>query len=252
MKIFDSHAHYDDPRFDQDRYELLDYLNQNDYRIINIGADIKTSKQCVELAQRYKNVYATVGIHPHDINAVSDQDLITLEELAGNNKVVAIGEIGLDYHYENTIVQNQKYYFVEQIRLAKKLHLPMVIHSRDADLDTFTIINQENIKNAVVHCFSGSLERANQYVKMGLYIGIGGSITFKNAKKTLDVVKGIPIENILIETDAPYLCPEPNRGKRNDSSQLIHVINKIAEIKNMDIQDVASITYGNALKFYRI
>jgi len=252
MKIFDSHAHYDDPKFEADQFRLLDTLAANDYMIVNIGADISTSRRCIELADKYDNIYATVGVHPHDINNMTDDDLDILRQLAQHPKVVAIGEIGLDYHYENTIRQKQKQYFIKQIHLAQELNLPIVIHSRDADLDTFNIIKQENIKNAVVHCFSGSLELAQEYIKMGLYIGIGGTLTFKNAKKTVKVVEGIPIENILIETDAPYLSPEPYRGKRNDSQHLVQVIDKISELKNVDAHTVASITYGNALKFYRI
>ncbi|OOB80210.1 MAG: hydrolase TatD [Epulopiscium sp. Nuni2H_MBin003] len=251
MKIFETHAHYDDQRFDEDREQLIEHLfNNNIAYIMNVGSDIKNSIESIKLAKKYKNLYASVGVHPHEAEANRDLDI--LYELAKEEKVKAIGEIGLDFYYDHSPRDVQKESFIRQLHIAKKLDMPVIIHSRDADQETFDTLKDEDITDGVVHCFSGSKELANEYIKRGLYIGIGGALTFKNARKSVEVVQQIPIEKILIETDAPYLSPVPNRGKRNDSLNLIYVIEKIAEIKNMTQEEVAEITCENARRLYRI
>lgn len=250
---FDSHAHYNDEKFDEDRTELLQKLQENqvDY-VVNAGADMESSKQGIELAKEYSFIYAAVGVHPHDVENMTDNDIEELEQMASEPKVVAIGEIGLDYYYNHSTEDMQVKWFDKQLELAKKLNMPVIIHSREACQATFDQISQSGVAEGVIHCFSGSKELAKEYVKKGFYIGIGGSLTFKNARKTVEVVEAIPLEYILIETDAPYLTPVPHRGKRNDSTYLEHVVAKIAEIKGMPVDEVARITTENAKKLFRI
>lgn len=250
---FDSHAHYNDERFDEDRDMLLNRIHEEGVEyIINIGADMSSSRESIDLAQKYSFVYATVGVHPHDVNSMTIEDLETLEEMARLPKVVGIGEIGLDYYYNLSNEEDQIKWFKLQLELAKKLDLPVSIHSRDASQLTFDIIKESGVQEGVIHCFSGSRELAIEYVKRGFYIGIGGSLTFKNARKTVEVVESIPLDKILIETDCPYLTPVPHRGKRNDSSYLPFVIQKIAEIKGITEGEVEKITLENAKKLFRI
>ncbi|MHC1749182.1 MAG: TatD family hydrolase [Cellulosilyticaceae bacterium] len=250
---FDSHAHYDDEKFDLDRVELLDSLKEKGVSyVVNAAADMSSAETSIKLAQAYNFIYAAVGVHPHDAENMKDSDLITLKEMSEHKKVVAIGEIGLDYYYDFSPKEAQRKWFIEQLKLAKQLDLPVIIHSRDACQETFEIIRESGVKNGVIHCFSGSKEMAQEYVKRGFYIGIGGSLTFKNAKKTVEVVETISLDNIVIETDAPYLTPVPHRGKRNDSSYLSYVVEKIAEIKNMSAEDVARITMKNAKDLFGI
>ncbi|WP_053982614.1 TatD family hydrolase [Niameybacter massiliensis] len=250
---FDSHAHYNDERFDEDRDMLLNRIHQEGVEfIINIGADMPSSRESISLAETYPFIYATVGVHPHDVSTMTMNDIETLEEMARHPKVVGIGEIGLDYYYNHSSEEEQVKWFKAQLELAKKLDLPVSIHSRDASQLTFDIIKDSGIKEGVIHCFSGSHELAVEYVKRGFYIGIGGSLTFKNARKTVEVVERIPLESILIETDCPYLTPVPHRGKRNDSSYLPFVMQKIAEIKGITEEEVARITLENTKKLFKI
>ena len=250
---FDSHAHYNDERFDEDRDILLNRIHEEGVEyIINIGADMASSKASVALADKHSFIYATVGVHPHDVSSMTMEDLETLEEMARLPKVVGIGEIGLDYHYNLSTPEDQIKWFKLQLELAKKLDLPVSIHSREASQLTFDIIKESGVKEGVIHCFSGSRELAIEYVKRGFYIGIGGSLTFKNARKTVEVVEGIPMDKILIETDCPYLTPVPHRGKRNDSSYLPFVVEKIAEIKGITEDEVCRITLNNAKNLFRI
>ncbi|MDA3730953.1 TatD family hydrolase [Niameybacter massiliensis] len=250
---FDSHAHYNDERFDEDRDMLLNRIHQEGVEfIINIGADMPSSRESISLAETYPFIYATVGVHPHDVSTMTMNDIETLEEMARHPKVVGIGEIGLDYYYNHSSEEEQVKWFKAQLELAKKLDLPVSIHSRDASQLTFDIIKDSGIKEGVIHCFSGSQELAVEYVKRGFYIGIGGSLTFKNARKTVEVVERIPLESILIETDCPYLTPVPHRGKRNDSSYLPFVMQKIAEIKGITEEEVARITLENTKKLFKI
>lgn len=253
--IFESHAHYDDERFDNDRDTLLESLpNKGIGYVVNAAADIDSSHRCVELAKKYDYIYAAVGVHPDDVEDMKKEDLDVLTKLAEYEKVVSVGEIGLDYHYENSPREPQKQWFAEQIELAKRLRLPIIVHSREAAKDTMDIIKSTNAQEigGVIHCYSGGMEMAREYIKMGFYIGIGGVVTFKNANKLKEIVRELPIENILVETDCPYLAPVPNRGKRNDSSNLKYIIEMIAELKNMEYEDVEKHTYENAKKLFGI
>lgn len=246
---FDSHAHYDDTKFDSDRSDLLTNLKEVDC-IINCGADLNSSEKSLQLADKFDFIYAAVGIHPENVE--SENDIDKLKNFAAHKKVKAIGEIGLDYHYENFSRDKQIELFKKQIALANEINLPIIIHSRDAQNDTFQIIKECAKTNGVIHCYSGNLQMALEYIKLGFYIGIGGVITFKNAKKLAEVVEQIPLEKILIETDCPYLSPEPNRGKRNDSSNLKYVVEKISQLKNISHDEVAKITEDNAKKLFQI
>lgn len=256
--FFDSHAHYDNPRFNKDRHEILSKMPENkvDY-IVNAAADIASSNEGIQLAQEYPFLYAAVGVHPHNVDALKKQDegrevLETLEKLAKQPKVVAIGEMGLDYYYEHSPREVQRVWFTRQMELAKHLELPIIVHSRDAAQETFDMVRDSGIRKGVVHCYSGSAQMAKAYVKMGFYIGIGGTVTFDNARRPKEVVEAVPLESILIETDCPYLTPVPHRGKRNDSTYLTHIAQKIAQIKNISIEEVAKVTTENAKSLFGI
>jgi len=253
--FIDSHAHLDDERFDLDRQNVIKDLKSNQVDlVINIGADIESSISTVKLAEDYENIYASVGVHPHSVSELIGVGLNEIENLAKRKKVVAIGEIGLDYYYENSPKDIQKEYFIEQIRLAKKLDLPIVIHSREAVKDTLDIIKAEKSSNlrGVMHCFSSSTEIAREYIKLGFYIAIGGVVTFKNARVTKEVAKYVPLEWLLIETDCPYLAPEPFRGKRNEPMYIKYVAKEIANIKELEISEVAKKTSENAKLLFGI
>ena len=259
--IFESHAHYDDRQFDVDREKLLENLPfQNVGVIVNVGSDIRSSKESKTLAHQYDYVYAAIGVHPDEVDTMKEADMEELSHMAKETKVVAIGEIGLDYFRKegNAYKSVQKEWFCRQLDLAKEIEKPVIIHSRDAAEDTIQILRdfrKENpqIENpGVIHCYSYSPELAKEYVAMGFYIGIGGVVTFKNAKKLVETVAQIPLERILVETDSPYLCPEPNRGKRNDSSQIRYVIDRIADIRGIAPEEVEKQTEMNARKMYRL
>ena len=252
MNIFDTHAHYDDKAFDEDRYELLDAMSKNDVKyIINQGTDVETSKFSIALAEKYDYVYAAVGIHPEEI--YKEESVTEIKKLIPHEKIVAIGEIGLDYHYDNTNKEDQLKYFIDQLNLANEVNLPVVVHSRDAQKDTLDPLKAIKINNSgVIHCFSGSSESAKEFLKLGYYLGFDGPITFKNAKNALEVLEYMPLDKILIETDAPYLTPTPFRGERNNSMYLTYVINKIAEIKKISPEEVANITMDNAKTLFKI
>lgn len=250
---FDSHAHYDDERFDEDREALLISLKEKgvDF-VINVAADLKSAQSSIELAKKFNFIYAAVGVHPHEVEKLKEEDLNQIKKMAHSPKVVAIGEIGLDYYYDLSPRDVQRSWFKKQLQLAKELNLPVIIHSREASQETFDTVIESGIGQGVIHCFSGSSELAKEYVKRGFYIGIGGALTFKTAKKTVEVVKTIPIEHILIETDCPYLTPMPHRGKRNDSSYLQYVVEKISEIKEISVEEVCHITTKNARDLFKI
>lgn len=252
MQYFDSHAHYDDKRFREDREELLRELlpASGVSHIINIGCDVKSSEMSIRLADRYDYIYAAVGVHPHELYDMSSQTIAKLKKLSEHPKVVAIGEIGLDYYYDTHPRELQRFWFRQQLRLAEEVALPVVIHSREASQETFDIIQSTQVRRGSIHCYSGSAQMAMDYVKMGFHIGVGGVVTFSNAKKLVETVEAVPIEHILIETDCPYLSPNPNRGKRNDSSNLKYVVEKIAEIKKMTPEAVAKITAENAKSLF--
>lgn len=252
MKIFDTHAHYDDTAFNEDRDELLSAMPENgvDY-IINQGVDIATSRFAISLAEKYNHVYAAVGIHPQDVNKL--EDINEIRKLTKHEKVVAIGEIGLDYYHDDTNKDIQLKYFKNQLELANELNLPAVIHDREAHKDTLDTLASITLNNSgVIHCFSGSVEMAKELIKLGFYLGLDGPVTFKNARNTIEVLNYIPLDKILIETDAPYLTPEPFRGKRNNSMYLVYVINKIAEIKRIEPEKIAEITMQNAKNLFKI
>ena len=248
---FESHAHYDDERFDDDRDELLaSFPAEGIDTVVNSSSDIASSRASIALAEKYPFFYASVGVHPHEVSKMREEDIDTLRELSKHPKVVAIGEIGLDFYYDLSPRDDQRYWFKRQLALAEELDMPVIIHSRDASQECFDIISASNVRKGVIHCYSGSAPMAQDYADMGFYIGIGGSLTFKNNKKTVEVVEKLPLEKILIETDSPYLAPVPYRGRRNDSRLLKYVVEKISEIKNVPEIDICNITKNNAIELF--
>ena len=244
---FDSHAHYDDKRFDEDREALLQELPLSGIEyVINSASDMESSLTSIELSEKYDYIYAAVGVHPHEVKNMKDSDIEGLKKLSTHKKVVAIGEIGLDFYYDLSERDVQRFWFKKQLELSKELDLPVIIHSREASQETFDIIKQSGVNKGVIHCYSGSAQMALDYVNMGFYIGIGGVITFSNAKKLIEVAEKVPLDKILIETDCPYLSPVPNRGKRNDSRNLLYVVEKLAEVKKMEPSTVSNVTKDNA------
>lgn len=251
--LFDTHTHLDDEKFDTDRDELIEsFKSEGLTLLVNIGADMKTSEASVKLAEKYDFIYATVGVHPNVTGNMTEEDLARLKELAHHEKVVAIGEIGLDYHYDEPDPEIQKEWFKKQLILAKELNLPYVIHDRDAHADVLEIIKEVGYTNGVMHCFSGSAEMAKEVTKMGMYVSIAGQVTFKNAPKVQAVAQTVPLDKLLIETDSPYLTPEPFRGKRNNSAYVKHTAEKIAELRGMTFEEIAKITMENGKRFYNI
>lgn len=253
--LFDSHAHLDDEKFDDDREKVINSLKENGVDlIVDPGADISSSVQAVNLSKEYENIYAAVGVHPHSAKDMNEDTLKILKALSKNDKVVAIGEIGLDYHYDNSPRDVQKKWFKEQIKLAKELNLPIIIHTREAQKDTFDIVKEEYDENlrGVLHCYSGSLEMAREYLDMGFYISFAGPITFKNSKVPKQVAKEVPLDKLLVETDCPYLTPEPHRGKRNEPLYVRYVASTIAELKGITFEEVARRTKENAIRFFEI
>ena len=248
---FESHAHYDDERFDDDRDELLaSFPAEGIETVVNSSSDIASSRASIALAEKYPFFYASVGVHPHEVSKMREADIDTLRELSKHPKVVAIGEIGLDFYYDLSPRDDQRYWFKRQLALAEDLDMPVIIHSRDASQECFDIISASNVRKGVIHCYSGSAPMAQDYADMGFYIGIGGSLTFKNNKKTVEVVEKLPLEKILIETDSPYLAPVPYRGRRNDSRLLKYVVEKISELKNVPEIDICNITKNNAIELF--
>lgn len=248
--IFDSHAHYDDNAFDEERITLLNELNKNGVcGIITCAVNNKTSKKVINLANKFDFLYCAVGIHPENIN--DNNNLSEIKKLSGDKKCVAIGEIGLDYNFDDSNKEDQKRLFEDQIILAKELNLPIIVHDRDAHFDTLELLKKHKPKG-VVHCFSGSEEMAQEILKIGMYIGIGGVVTFKNAKKLPDVVKIIPNDKLLIETDCPYLSPEPFRGKICHSGLIPFTAQKIGELKGISRDTVLELTLENAKTLFNI
>ncbi len=251
--FFDTHTHLDDKKFDKDRVELIESLKDSGISLaVNIGADIKSSKQSIALSEKYDFIYASVGVHPCDTGSLRDPDLDELEKLSRHEKVVAIGEIGLDYYWNEPERDIQKLWFKKQLELAKKLNMPYIVHDRDAHEDTLKIIKETGYTNGVMHCFSGSVEMAKEVVKMGMYVSLSGTVTFKNAKNIKAVAQILPIERLLIETDSPYLTPEPFRGQRNNSAYVKYVAEEIAKIRKMSVEEIAKITLENGKRFYNI
>ena len=254
MKIFETHAHYDDEAFREDREALFDEMFVNDIdTIINVGASFAGCEQSVALADSHEKIYAAVGIHPEDVEELTEARMAWLKKTASENqKVLAIGEIGLDYHYPEPAKEIHQQWFRRQLRLAADIKKPVIIHSREACQDTLACMRAEHAEQigGVIHCYSYSKEAAQEFLKMGFYFGFGGVVTFKNAKKAVEAVEAIPIEKILLETDCPYMAPEPNRGKRNYSGYLPYVAERIAQIKQMTAQEVIDITNANARKLF--
>lgn len=253
--IFDTHAHYDDEAFKDDCDEMLLSMNTNNVgKIVNVGAHLAGSQRSIDLANKYPFVYAAIGVHPDDADEVDEEGIAKLEKMTHNEKVVAVGEIGLDYYWHKDNYEIQQRAFKEQIELARKCGLPIIIHSRDAAADTMRILkeNDAGVNGGVVHCFSYSPEIAKEAIDMGFNIGVGGVVTFNNAKKLKEVVESIPLEKIVLETDCPYLAPVPFRGQRNSSLYLPYVTEAIAVIKKVSTKEVEDVTYENACRMYGI
>ncbi len=250
--IFDTHAHYDDERFSEDRDELLSSLfKQSVSHIINCGCDLKSSLTTIALAEKYPQLYAAIGVHAHEASECTPEDLAEIKKLYSHSKVVAVGEIGLDYYYDFSPRDRQIEVFTEQVKLANDLDLPVIIHDREAHEDTLNILRDLRPKG-VVHCFSGSREMAEEIVKLGLYIGLGGAVTFKNARRPIEVAEYLPLDRLLLETDAPYMTPVPFRGKRCDSAHIMYTAEKIAEVKGMTVQKLIDVCNENSRRLFGI
>ena len=255
IQLFDTHAHLDAYQFDEDREEMIQRAKDAGVDlIVNIGFDRKTIPTTMDLIEKYDFIYAAIGWHPVESIYMQEGDLEWIEELCKHPKVVAIGEIGLDYHWDTSPKDVQERVFREQIRLAKKLKMPIVIHNRDAHADVVRILKEEDAAEigGIMHCFSGSWEIAKQCLDMNFYISFGGPVTFKNARVPKEVLKQVPLDRLLIETDCPYLAPHPNRGKRNEPSYVSLVAETVAEIKGKTLEEIAKITTENGRKCYRI
>lgn len=260
MKFFDTHAHYNDEKFDEDREQIIQETYKSGIsKFVVAGYNIESSKKAIELSNKYEFMYSICGISPNDVPQSDEELWKDIEEISkiikqnNNKKLVAIGEIGLDYYWKKENKELQKQAFIAQIKLANELNLPIVIHSRDASVDMIQILKDNPVnKKGIFHCCQLNQELVRQALELGFYISFAGPITFKNSKNAPDVVKMVPLEKILIETDSPYLSPEPNRGKRNDSRNVKYVAEKIAEIRDASIEEIAKITYENAIRIFNI
>ena len=255
FKIFDTHAHYDDEAFDEDRDTLLAQLPAEGIaKVVNIGASLASCRRTLELMEQYDYIYGAIGVHPSDTAELNEEHMQWLKEACGHEKCVAVGEIGLDYYWDEPERDIQKKWFLRQLDLARELALPVVIHSREAAKDTIDLMTEAKAGDigGVIHCFSYTKETARIFLDMGFYIGIGGVLTFNNAKKLREAVEYIPMERIVLETDCPYLAPVPFRGKRNSSLNIPYVIDAMAEIKGISKEDVREKTWKNAHDLYRI
>lgn len=257
--IFETHAHYDDEQFAPDREALLAALPAKGIqKIINVGASIATTEATLALAEQYSHIYAAIGVHPGEIRDLNEESIHWLSRQTARKKVVAVGEIGLDYYWEKdpAVQEEQRRWFRRQMALAKEAALPVIIHSRDAAADTMQIVTETGTWPSsgdgcgVIHCYSYSADQALEYVKLGYYIGVGGVVTFKNAKKLKETVRAVPLSRILLETDCPYMAPEPHRGKRNESSYLPYVVEAIAALKEITATEVEAATWENALRLF--
>lgn len=253
--IFETHAHYDDEKFDEDRAELLSSMQENGIgRIINVSANLESLENTRKLMEAYPFIYGAFGLHPDEVGDLNEDVMARMRELCRMEKAVAVGEIGLDYYWDKENHEKQEYWFRRQIALAREEKLPMIIHSREAAADTLRVMKEEKSEEigGVIHCFSYSVEMAEEYLKMGFYLGIGGVVTFKNAKKIKEVVQMAPMERILLETDSPYLAPVPYRGKRNSSLYLPYVVQEIAELKGISEEEVIETTEKNAVRLFQV
>lgn len=243
--FIDTHCHlYDEYYYDMDRV-IQNAVKNNVKRVIVNGCDMKSNKEVLELIKKYDIVYGALGFHPTELDGISDEELKWLDDNLDNSKIVAVGEIGLDYHYDETDREKQQYFFRKQLEIAKKHNLPVIVHSRDSIQDTYNILKDSSVKG-VLHCYSGSLEMAREFIKIGYFLGVGGIITFKNAKNIINVINNIGLEYILLETDSPYLAPEPYRGRTNEPAYIPIIASKIAALKGVSISEVERITTGTA------
>ena len=257
MKLFDSHAHLDDEKFDEDRDTIIEEIHKSDVeKFVSAGYSLEGSKKAIELSQKYDFIYATVGISPNDIPQTNEELWKMLEEienLGKTKKVVAIGEIGLDYYWNKENKELQKEAFIEQIKIANKLDLPIVIHTREAVMDTLQILKENTVnKKGIFHCCPLNRELVKEALKLDFYISFCGPVTFKNSKNAAEIIEMVPNDKMLIETDSPYLSPEPLRGRRNDPRNVEYVAQKIADVKGLEIEQIADSTYKNALKIFNI
>lgn len=259
--IIDTHAHYDDSAFDEDQDEILKSLKDNNVDIVvNASASMSECEETLKLCDSYSFIYGMLGVHPEEVSKLNDEKINWIKEkcikhaIYNGGKIVAVGEIGLDYHYDEPPKEIQKKWFEAQIELAREVKLPLNIHSRDASKDTLDILKNHKAEElgGIIHCYSYSVETAKEYLNMGFSFGIGGVVTFKNAKKLVETVEYLPMESIVLETDAPYLAPTPFRGERNTSANLIYVAQKIAELKNLSVEEIINITNNNAKRIYKI
>lgn len=252
QNIFDTHAHYDDEKFDEDRDELLLSLpSLGVINVINCGCDLASSRKSIEFSEKHKYFYSALGIHPSNINENSYSELAEIKNLYSHGKCVAVGEIGLEYHYDFVSKALQLDFFEKQLALANELDLPVIVHDREAHEDTMNLLKKYKPKG-VVHCFSGSAEMAKEVLKLGMYIGLGGAVTFKNARKPLEVAEIVPDDRLLLETDCPYMTPVPFRGNRNSSDLIAYTAEKIAEVRNADVQNLIDTTTQNARLLFGI
>ena len=250
---FDTHAHYDSGAFNADREAVLAALPESGVSlVVNPGCELRSSETAIALADRFPHVYAAVGVHPEDMGDMGEGDLDKIAELARREKCVAIGEIGLDYYWDASHKEEQKALFIRQLELALALELPVIVHDREAHGDCLDIVRRFDRLRGVFHCYSGSVEMAEELLRRGWYLGFDGPITYKNARKALEVLEICPLDRILIETDSPYLSPVPNRGKRNDSRNLVYITEKIAEIKGLTPDDIAAATMENGKRLFGI
>lgn len=252
--IFDTHAHYDDRQFDTDRQAILAGLpGLGIGRIVDVSSDILSWARVCDLTRRYDFIYGAIGVHPDEVGALSEEAMLRMEQLLSEEKIVAVGEIGLDYHWNRESARIQLDWFDRQMDLAKRLDMPVIIHSREAARDTMDVIRRyAGEVKGVVHCYSYSSTQAMEYAEMGYMIGVGGVVTFKNARKLKETVEQLPLSAIVLETDCPYLAPTPHRGKRNDSGYLPLVAQEIARIKGVDMEQVIRQTWTNACRLYRL
>ena len=253
MRLIDSHCHLTDEAFDDDRLFILNDLSNFGIRgIINPATNLTDSKMAIELAEKYDNFYAMTGIHPEEVDDITDKDLEELAKLAQNEKVIAIGEIGLDYYWTDDNKDRQKEIFIHQLELARKLEKPAVIHVRDSKDDVIEILKDYQDLKIQIHCFSDDLETLEKYMQMGFYISIGGVVTFNNGTNEQNAARNVPIERLMLETDSPYLTPEPYRGLRNDPRRVVEVARVVAQLRDMKIDKLAKRTYNNTKEFFKL
>lgn len=253
--IFDTHAHYDDEAFDEDRDRLLEQLPQEGIgKLVNVGASLASCQKTIELMEKYDYIYGALGVHPNETGELNEEKFAWLKKICRQEKCVAVGEIGLDYYWDEPEREVQKKWFARQLELARELSLPVIIHSRDAAKDTIDVMKEGNAEQigGVIHCYSYTKETARTFLDMGFYFGIGGVLTFSNAKKLKEAVEYIPMDKIVLETDCPYLAPVPNRGKRNSSLNIPYVIQALAAIKNLPEAEIRDKTWENAHRLYRL